>query len=527
MSHHGPQAQFATGKKFSVVAGCPEATNTAMDVLRDGGNVVDAALAASAVLCVALPQAVSVGGDLFALVKMGNAYPVAVNATGAAPRAATIDAFHSKGLDLIPTAGPLSLQTPGLVAGWQTLADTWASRPLSHLIEPARSYASHGVRVAKRLAQCIAVAAPEYNAYPGFTDLFSQNGRLLQEGDIWLQPALAKTLDVIARQGSAGFYSGWVAEDMARTVRDAGGFLDTRDFESVKACSATPLRTRFRDFDVLTQPPVSQGVILLRALRIIAQTVDSSDASDTPDYWRKAVFALQIAFAERLSLLGDSPGMVESSKRMIDGPIPHPTDIGKAFAHHGTETTVLAVMDSEGNAISIIQSVFADLGAGVVSRESGVLMNNRLSAFFLDENHPNGLQGGKRCMHTLHNFMAMHDNRVQWAGGSPGGDLQPQVNLQLLARLIDFHQGPAAAVSAPRWAILPGTVPIDLSQHSKPYARIDPELASDLRTMLTELGIEQVVSADHNVGSAKIAGRTDDGVGAWCDQRRDTLAAAE
>ncbi|HVX99037.1 MAG TPA: gamma-glutamyltransferase [Pseudorhodoplanes sp.] len=528
MSRHGPHAQFATGENFAAVAGCPEATATAMDVLREGGNVVDAALAASAVLCVALPQAVSLGGDLFALVRLKGASPVAVNATGAAPAAATPAVFREKGLGFIPTAGPLSLQTPGLVAGWQILADNFASRPLARLLEPAMTFASRGVRVTARLAHFVAQAAPEYAAYPGFTDLFTQEGRWLKEGDLWVQPRLARTLAAIAQEGARGFYGGWIARDIAQTARDAGGLLEVSDFDAVRAQCAKPLSVRFRDFDIVTQPPVSQGVILLRALRILAATVAPRDAADTPGYWRRAIAALRIAFQERLTFLGDRPGMDALARTLIDDPIPDLDGSvpGAALANHGTETTILSVMDAAGDAVSIIQSVFADLGAGVVSRESGVLMNNRLSAFFLDEGHPNSLRPGKRTIHTLHNFMAMDQGGVRWAGGSPGGDLQPQVNLQLLARLIDLKQPPADAVSAPRWAVLPGTIPLDLSRHAFLFARIDPELPPPMQEALTALGMTLSVSADHNVGSAKLVGRNASGIGAWCDRRRDTVAAA-
>jgi gamma-glutamyltranspeptidase/glutathione hydrolase len=221
--------------------------------------------------------------------------------------------------------------------------------------------------------------------------------------------------------------------------------------------------------------------------------------------------------------------MDRNAKRLIEGDIPalDGAAIGRAFAHHGTETTILSVMDADGNAISIIQSVFADLGAGVVSRESGVLMNNRLSAFFLDPDQPNSLRPGKRTIHTLHSFMVMDGDQARWTGGSPGGDLQPQVNLQLVVRLIDLAQSPADVVSAPRWAVLPGTIPLNLSQQASPYARIDPELSPAMREELTALGLKLVVSAEHNVGSAKLVGQAPEGVGAWCDQRRDTVAAAE
>jgi gamma-glutamyltranspeptidase/glutathione hydrolase len=530
---HGLQTQCARGSRYAVACGCKEATAAAVQILESGGNVVDAALAASAVLCVALPQAVSIGGDLFALVKAGpHAKAVAVNATGSAPLEASIEAFRARGHDLIPAAGPLSIQTPGLVAGWQILADRWASRPLAQLLKPAIGYARDGVSVTRRLQRYIADAAPAYGTYHGFRETFSNGPSWLKENDTWVQPQLARTLEAIAANGAAGFYDGWVAEDIVRTVRAAGGLLSERDFQSVEADVGEPLSVRFRNVEVLTQPPVSQGVILLRALHILGKRVEAPERLSLPEYWRAAADAIQTAFRERLALLGDEPGMIERSKKMILAPFGGTSENPDAasapqFANTGPDTTTLAIVDREGNAVSIIQSVFADLGCGVVSRESGVLLNNRLSAFFLDPSHPNALRPGRRTMQTLHSMLVQQDGAIRWAGGTPGGDVQPQVNLQILARLIDHGQSLEEAIAAPRWALMPGTSPLDIAQQ-QPHVRIDPELDPETRRMFADRGLKIEETADHNVGSVKIVQRAENGnvLEAWCDHRRNAVAAA-
>jgi gamma-glutamyltranspeptidase/glutathione hydrolase len=525
---HGLQTQSARGSRYAVACGCKEATAAAVQILETGGNVVDAALAASAVLCVALPQAVSVGGDLFALVKAGsNAEPVAVNATGSAPLEASIDTFRSLGHNLIPAAGPLSIQTPGLVAGWQILADRWSSRPLAELLKPAIAYARDGVSVTRRLQQYIADAAPTYAAYRGFRETFSNGRSWLKENDMWVQPQLARTLEAIATRGAAGFYDGWVADDIVRTVREAGGLLSGRDLETVRAEVRKPLSVRFRDFEVLTQPPVSQGVVLLRALHILAKSVDAPRSLTLAEYWRVAAGAIQTAFRERLALLGDDPEMDKRAAQMILSPPSgdNPDVPVKPFANAGPDTTTLAIIDRDGNAVSIIQSVFADLGCGVVSSESGVLLNNRLCAFFLDPAHPNALRPGRRTMQTLHSMLVQNDTGICWAGGTPGGDVQPQVNLQILARLIDHGQSPEEAIAAPRWALMPGTSPVDIARQP-PHVRIDPELDQDTRRMFADQGLKLEETADHNVGTVKIVHRAENNLGAWCDQRRNAVAAA-
>lgn len=508
-----------------MAAGCPEAAEAATAVFRSGGNVMDAAIAGSAVLCVAMPQAVSIGGDLFALVKMGGvSSPLAMNASGGAPRMADVDAFRRRGYSRIPSAGPLSIQAPGLVAGWQALADRFASRPLGDLLKPAIACAADGVIVTPRLERFVAEAAPEYSAYAGYDETYKIGDGYLSAESIWRQPRLARALEAIAREGARGFYDGWVAADIARSVTDAGGFLAVEDLAAVSAEIAPALSTRFRDIDVFSQPPVSQGAVLLRALRLLAgRTRDAIPAM--PEYWVEAVRVLRVAFGERLALLGDFPDRAARAAAMIDGPDPGcDGDPVSPFARQGTETTTLAVMDKAGNAVSLILSVFADLGSGVVARDSGVLLNNRLSGFFLDPEHPNTLRPGRRSMTTLHSFLVQDADGVRFVGGSPGGDVQPQVNLQLITRMIDFGETPEAAIAAPRWAALPGTVPADLDK--APFARIDTSLDLETRAGLASLGCRIVEAADNNIGSQKIVGRSGDGLGAWCDRRRDAAVAA-
>ena len=204
-------------------------------------------------------------------------------------------------------------------------------------------------------------------------------------------------------------------KDLERTVRDAGGLLSAEDLDSVAAEVTQPLSTRFQRLHVHTQPPVSQGVVLLRTLDLMDRARDPRGEA----LWPHTASALRQAFAERLALLGDGADRRQRAEAMLRGTVALPPDIATQ-AHEGRETTTLVVSDREGNTAALIQSVFADFGSGVVGRDSGVLLNNRLSAFFLDPMHPNGLLPGRRTMHTLHNFIAVdEDGLVRFAGGSP------------------------------------------------------------------------------------------------------------
>jgi gamma-glutamyltranspeptidase/glutathione hydrolase len=255
----------AVGERFAISSGCPEATLAARAMLENGGNVVDAALAGAAVLCVAMPQAVSIGGDLFGLVRERDGRCFAINASGGAPAAATVTHFRGLGLDLIPEDGPLSIQAPGLVAGFEAIRERWATQPRAALLEPAIALARDGVEVSARLAGFLAENEAKLAVTPAWLATFSIDGRLACAGERLVQERLARTLTRIASEGAAGFYRGPVAADIAATVRDAGGLLSAADLAMVRAELDEPLCVSFRGLAVATQPPVSQGVVLLRA----------------------------------------------------------------------------------------------------------------------------------------------------------------------------------------------------------------------------------------------------------------------
>ncbi len=519
MSGYGTVA--ISGGRAVLASGTALATEAARNVLLSGGNVVDAAIAASAVSCVVLPHAVALGGDLFALIRSGRDGAVtAVNATGCVPEAAEIARFRALGHRHVPLTGPLSIQPPGLVAGWQTLRDTWGSQSFARLLAPAIELAAHGFPAGDRLAGFCAELEAGLRPVAGWADCFAPGGALLTAGAMFRQERLAVTLRRIATDGAAGFYTGPVAEDLARTVQDAGGLLSTGDLERVAVEVARPLSSRFQGLLVHTQPPISQGVVLLRALGLAERLASPRGEGMWPD----AAHALRQAFAERLALLGDGGDRRQRAEAMLDGRLPAGPDIA-AQAHEGRETTTLVVSDRDGNTAALIQSVFADFGSGVVGRDSGVLLNNRLSAFFLDKVHPNGLLPGRRTMHTLHNFIAVDaDGLVRFAGGSPGGDNQPQVNAQFLLRVALLNETPAEAVAAPRFAVWPGTAPTDAAHGIGTVVKCEAALPEPTRAAFAEAGF--AVMEDPSIGSLKLIGASATDLTAWADTRREGAVAA-
>jgi gamma-glutamyltranspeptidase/glutathione hydrolase len=294
------------------------------------------------------------------------------------------------------------------------------------------------------------------------------------------------------------------------------------DLGRVTSEVAEPLSTPIRGLRVYSQPPISQGVILLRALGLIDRYFESRPTQEA--LWPVVAAALRQAFAERLALLGDGDDRRPRAEAMLRGALAPPEE-SPAQAHDGRETTTLVITDREGNTAALIQSVFADFGSGVVGRDSGVLLNNRLSALFLDPFHPNGLRPGRRTMHTLHNFIAVDaDRRVRFAGGSPGGDNQPQVNLEFLLRVALLGETPAEAVAAPRFAVWPGTTPTDAVHGVGTVVKCEFAMPESVRRAFAEAGF--AVAEDASIGSLKLVGETLEGLTAWADTRREGAVAA-
>lgn len=512
-SDPGMSTSTQRGKRWALAAGCKEAAEAAAEVMSTGGNVVDAAIAGSAVQCVAQPHAVALGGDLFALVRLGDGPVQAVNATGFSPAAATMERYRNLGHRTVPLAGPLSVQVPGLVAGWDRMIQRWGSKTLAELLTPAIDLATNGVRIGPLLRTKIEESKPRCSDQHGWSDVFLRDGRVPEIGDRLVQNGLARTLRTIAQHGARGFYEGWIANDIARTVREAGGLLDEADLAAAATCAevVAPLTIRWRGLDVITQPPVSQGVVLLRALLLLSDK--RSDAT-------AAAAALARAFAERLATLGDGPEARSRAEAMLAGMVP--ATRSQSQAHAETDTTTLAIMDDAGNGVALINSVFNDFGCGVVGRESGVLLNNRLTAFFLDESHPNRLLPRRRTMHTLHSVMVSDAEGLRLVGGSPGGDLQPQVNLQVLLHL-DAGSALEEAVTAPRWALADGTHP--LKRAPGDLLLMEPGLSPELIETFKAAGYR--MEGTGSIGSAKWVQRgvTDELI-ACADDRREGVALA-
>jgi gamma-glutamyltranspeptidase / glutathione hydrolase len=500
-----------------VASGNPLASQAGLRILQDGGNAVDAAIAASAVSAVVRPFATGIGGDLFALVYNARDRQVfAVNASGGAPERASLDLFAERGLEVIPERGPLAIETPGCVAGWALAAERFGSRPLSALLAPAIDYAEDGFGASQALVAAVVLGRQTVGDQPGWASTFLPEGRAPQLGEMYRLPGLARSLKAIAEGGADEFYRGDLARRVATGVEQAGGVLSIGDLGQCRAELVEPISGSYRGYTVYEQPPVSQGFILLLQLAILDGFDVGRMGHLSADAVHHMVEAKKLALASRLKWFGDpgwmenptaevlSPAYVDRCRELID---PHRAAQRvelPVLAGAGANTTFLATADRDGNVVAMIQSVFSSWGSGVVAGDTGVLMTNRLAGFFLNPEHPNSLAPGKRTIHTLNSYLVFKDGVPFLAGGTPGVDDQVQVNLQVISAIVDHDVDLQDAVEAPRWSSTPGTAPWTRPLASPYGLRLEAPLAATIGAELASRG--HMIESDPGfaVGSSKL-----------------------
>ncbi len=454
----------------------PLASAAGLHVLQDGGNAMDAAIAASAVCNVVLPHLCGLGGDIFFLYYEAASGRVwGLNSSGSAPAAASRDDFAARFGAQMPWTGPLSIGVPGAVAAYAVAAERFGTRPLHALFVPAIGYADHGFPIMPGLAGHLAAHADVLARHPASAAIFLPGGRPPAAGTRFANPALARSLWVVGQRGQAAFYEGELGERIVAALRDVGGLFTMDDWSSHRAdLYRPPLATTYRGRTVYQTSLPSQGHILLEALNIVEGDDLAALGRDSAAAIHLLVEAKKLAFADRLAYAGD-PAFVEArldlllSKRFaarrraaIDPRRADPAPRAGLPPERAGETTYLCTTDRWGNACSWITSLSAAFGSGVVAGDTGILLNNRVGrGFTLEAGHPNVLAGGKRTMHTLTCFLVTADDRPWLVGGTPGGDGQPQWALQLLTKLIDHGLDLQGAIEAPRWTSFPGTDPIN------------------------------------------------------------------
>jgi len=501
------------------------AAQSALSVLRDGGNAIEAMVAAAATIAVAYPHMNGIGGDSFWLIlppsdkPMGA--PLAIDACGPAAAAASIAAYRARGLDRIPTRGPLAMNTvAGTVGGWQqalAVSGRLGGRlPLSRLLADAIGYADEGIPVTVSQASATAQKRAELEALPGFADSFLPNGQVPQAGSRFKQPKMGRTLAQLARDGLDSYYRGALAREIAEDFKAVGALLSLEDLAAFHPRECAPLSVELQCGMAFNMVPPTQGVVSLAILALLERAGIEQVAADSADHIHLCVEATKQAFKLRDAYVTDPAEMLLDPAALLEAgrlaALAAGIELGTALPWGGKsksgDTVWMGTVDKNGLAVSFIQSIYHEYGSGVVLPGTGINWQNRGSSFSLERDHLLALKPGKKPFHTLNPAAArLKDGRVM-VYGTMGGDGQPQTQAAVFSRYVWFKQELQRAVSAPRWLL--GRTWGQSSDTLKLEARFDSAIADDLRGRGHEVDILR--DFDETMGHAGAIVRGADGI---------------
>ncbi len=451
-------------KHGAVATSHPLAAQAGLDMLKSGGNAVDAAIAANAMLGVVEPMSCGIGGDLFAIYwdhKTQKLY--GLNASGRSPAALTRQVFADKKLNKIPTYGPLAWSVPGCVSGWGELQARFGSRPLEAILAAAIQTADEGFPVTEVIASYWKGAEKRLQEWPDSAATFLIDGkRAPRFGEVFCNPRLATSYREIATAGPDAFYHGEIARQIIAFSEANGGFLRAEDLANHRSDWVNPVSTTYRGYEVWELPPNGQGIAALQILNVLEQFDLKSMGHGSADYTHLFVEAKRLAFADRAKFYSDpafndlptanlisKEYAVRQRKRLDLQRAAQDVPAGDPILRHG-DTVYISVVDKDRNCCSLIQSNYHGFGSQVVTGGVGFAMQNRGALFALDEQHRNRLEPNKRPFHTIIPAMVTKDDRPWFCFGVMGGDMQPQGHAQVLVNLIDFGMNVQAAGDAAR-----------------------------------------------------------------------------
>lgn len=505
----------ARGARWAVATPHRAASEAAAAAFANGGNAVDAALHAAVTLAVVYPHMCGVGGDLFALVQNPDGKLVAIDSSGRAPAGADPEGLRAIHGTSMPDAGPATITIPGAIRGWDALHDQGAALPWREAFG-AGIDAAEGFPVSHDVAWSIARRAHELRSDVGFTEVFFADG-IPSEGDGLAQPALARTLRILAEHGTSSFYDGDVGARFVDGLRTLGAPITTEDLAGHVADLLPPLRGRYRELDVSVTPPGSQGFVLLEALAAVERL--AIDPDPTGPNAVSLARVLMAASADRDRHLADPESMtIHVSALLDDGHIAALCDVvrdgirGHATGPTGEEhllgrphvpgdTVALVAADADGWGVSLIQSLYSGFGAGILEPSTGIVPHDRGACFTLEPGHPNELGPGKRPAHTLMPVAVHRDGDLVALAGTRGGHGQPQIDLMTLVRAFDLGLDPEEAVARPRW-LVGGMSPL----RGEPWIETEATVPDAVRTSFERGGfrVETLAEMDRAVGHAQL-----------------------
>jgi len=469
-AERNPPTPFKVGRSVTiaphgmVATSQPLAAQVGLDILRQGGNAIDAAIATNAAIGLMEPMSCGIGGDLFAIVwdaKSKKLY--GLNASGRSPLKATRQLFADKGLDAIPTTGPLSWSVPGCVDGWEQLHKRFGSMQFGKLLEPSIQYAEEGFPVSEVIAGYWRSAEGRQRD----TDfakvyLLGDDHHAPRIGELFKNPALAKSYREIAKSGREAFYKGRISEQIVAFSKERGGLFTKEDFDKHTSVWVEPARTTYRGHDVWELPPPGQGIAVLQMLNVLEGYDLKKLGPTSPDWWHLFVEAKKLAYADRAKFYADPEFSkvpvnqliskeYANERRKLIAPDKALTNLEAGDPKIGKSDTIyLCVVDKDRNCVSLIQSNYSGFGSGLAPAEVGFAIQNRGTLFALDEKHANRLEPGKHPFHTIIPAMVTKAGKPEFVFGVMGGDMQPQGHVQVLVNLLDFGMNVQQAGEAPR-----------------------------------------------------------------------------
>ncbi len=450
----------------------PLASQIGLDILKQGGNAIDAAIAANAALGLMEPTGCGVGGDLFAIVwdaKTQKLY--GLNGSGRSPKSMSLDTLKAMGLEKIPAYGPLPVSVPGAVDGWTSLHDKFGSMPLKKILAPAIGYAEEGFPVTELIGYYLgSIDRFSRMGYPNIKETYydPNGGERPKNGDRYRNPALADTYRAIAKKGREGFYEGEVAQTITTFIKEQGGFLSLEDLSSHRSQWVEPVSVNYRGYDVWELPPNGQGIAALQLLNILENKDFSEVRWGSEEHLHLFTEAKKRVFEDRAKYYADMDMAEVPVEALLSKeyaaenfnelkPYASTYDAGEISAG---ETIYLTVADKDGNMISLIQSNYRGMGSGMVPPGLGFMLQDRGELFSLEEGYNNTYEPGKRPFHTIIPAFITKDGAPLMSFGVMGGDFQPQGHAQIVMNMVDYGMNVQEAGDAPRWDHSGGSSPV-------------------------------------------------------------------
>ncbi len=488
----------------------PLATATALNVLRDGGNAVDAAIAASAVLTVVEPAMTGIGGDCFVILCQPDGSIHGLNGSGRAASGANVDWYVERGITDLNDVPAHSVTVPGALKAWDTLLGRFGTRDFSALFADAINYGKNGFPIAPKVASDWAGLADKISKNPGAAHHLLKNGKAPKTGDLYKLPALAETLQTVASRGVDAFYTGPIAAEIAATVQAEGGFLSEEDLAAVGADWVTPISTNYGGYDVHEIPPNGQGITALIMLNLLKRLNARDLDANSPERAHLEMEVGRMAYAVRDAFVSDPATMSAKVEQILS--TQYTDSLSQMFDPQkrnenivlpqlpASDTIYLTVVDRDLRAVSFINSLYNGFGSGISTMKSGIWLQNRGACFSLKPGHDNAIGPSKRPMHTIIPAMVTKNDKPAWSFGVMGGAYQPMGHAHVLANMIDYDMDPQQAIDHGRifWGD-DGALDIEAGVSDD----VSQGLASRghrVRAASSPIGGSQIIGIDHDNG---------------------------